>query len=143
MVAIDMRPNNKRILVVEDEHSVARVLTLVLRNAGFEVEHVSSGGAAILSLDTGSHTAVLLDLGLPDRRGGDVVKRLAAPAPIGARKLVWIVLSAMDISDAESMYSVPRERFVNKPFDPWEIVSRLERELEAAIRVEDSNENHS
>lgn len=130
MVAIDMRPKNKRILVVEDDYSVARVLTLALRSAGFEVEHVSSGGAALLSLDTGSHTAVLLDLGLPDRRGGDVVKRLSAPAASGTRKPVWIVLSAMDISDAESTYSVPRERFANKPFDPWEIVSRLESEIE-------------
>lgn len=128
-MVMDMRPRHKRILVVEDDQSVARMLSLALRSAGFDVEHVSSGGAALLALDTGTHGAVLLDLGLPDRRGGDVVKRLSSLTQDGRRGPVWIVLSAMDFSDAEKLYSVPRERFVNKPFDPWDIVKRLDIEM--------------
>ncbi len=122
-----MKLKPRRILVVEDDQSVAKMLGMALRSAGFEVEHVSSGGAALLALDTGTHTAVLLDLGLPDRRAGDVVRRLTSLTRVP--KPFWLVLSAMDFSDAEKTYSISRERFIRKPYDPWDVVKRIDREI--------------
>ncbi len=122
-----MKQKNRKILVVEDDQSVAKMLGMALRSAGFEVEHVSSGGAALLALDSGGHGAVLLDLGLPDKRGGEVIRRLTSMT--GVSKPFWLVLSAMDFSDAEKTYSVSRDRFISKPYDPWDVVKRIERDI--------------
>lgn len=122
-----MKQKHLKILVVEDDVGVAKMLGMALRSAGFEVEQVSTGGAALLALDTGAPTAVLLDLGLPDRRAGDVVKRLTSMA--GSSRPFWLALSAMDFGDAEKTYSISRDRFISKPYDPWDVVRRIDREI--------------
>ena len=122
-----MKQKMRKVLVVEDDFSVARMLSLALKSAGFDVEHVSSGGAALLALDTGVHSVVLLDLGLPDRRGNDVLNRLISLPKL--TRPFWLVLSAMDLSDAEKMYSISSERFISKPYNPWDVVKRIDSEI--------------
>lgn len=122
-----MKQKNRKVLVVEDDQSVAKMLGMALRSAGFEVEHVSSGGAALLALDTGTHSAVLLDLGLPDKRAGDVVRHLMSSSVVS--RPFWLVLSAMDVSDAVKIYAISRDRFIGKPYDPWDVVKRIDREI--------------
>ena len=75
--------------------------------------------------------AVILDLGLPDKRGGDVLAWLRNAAQQKTGSPVWIVVSAMDLREAVKGYGPLGEHFLPKPFDPWDLVQLLERLLSA------------
>jgi DNA-binding response OmpR family regulator len=113
----------RRVLIVEDDPAVARLLRVCLRRVGFETTEVETGGEALKEMDEGQPDAVLLDLGLPDGLGGAVLHRLheardGYPA--------WLVVSALDEDEANRRYGPLKGTFIPKPFDPWELVRKLE-----------------
>lgn len=116
-----------RILVVEDDEGVARMLSLCLRRIGFEVTHTATGGEALSILKQDHHPVVILDLNLPDGQGGAVldwlrgVDRGSLPA--------WVVISALGREEATRRYGSLGSNFLAKPFDPWELVRTIEEQL--------------
>src|SRR6059058_4797386 len=69
-----------RIVVVEDDASVAQLVTLYLRNAGYIVEHAATGERARALFDEVKPALVVLDLGLPDADGVDLFNELRVRA---------------------------------------------------------------
>jgi DNA-binding response OmpR family regulator len=65
-----------RILLVEDDLPLARELKASLHHQGYAVDHVDNGKHALLSADGKTSDLVILDLGLPDMDGLDVLKQL-------------------------------------------------------------------
>ena len=118
----------KRVLIVEDDRAVRRILSVTLSRAGFSTVEADSGREALAEIDKAPFGAVLLDLGLPDGLGGAVLKRLQA-SPDG--RPVWMIVSALDEDDAVRRYGPLKGIFVPKPFDPWDLVKRLERLIES------------
>jgi DNA-binding response OmpR family regulator len=113
----------RSVLIVEDDSAVARILRVCLRRAGFETVEVETGGEALKKIDEGQPDAVLLDLGLPDGLGGAVLQRLheaqdGYPA--------WLIVSALDEDEARRRYGPLKGIFIPKPFDPWDLVKKLE-----------------
>jgi DNA-binding response OmpR family regulator len=115
-----------RVLVVEDDAGIARVLGMCLGDEGFEVCQASAGGEALDILETEPPDAVVLDLGLPDSLGGAVLDRLrrarGRPAP------AWVVISALSREEATQQYG-PLGSFLAKPFDPGVLVDKLDELL--------------
>jgi DNA-binding response OmpR family regulator len=116
----------RSVLIVEDDPAIARILRVCFRRAGFETTEVATGGEALKKMDEARPDAVLLDLGLPDGLGGSVLRRLheardGYPA--------WLVISALDEDEANRRYGPLKGVFVPKPFDPWELVRKLEELL--------------
>jgi len=112
----------RTVLIVEDDPAVARVLRVCLRRAGFETTEVDTGGEALKEMKMRPFDAVLLDLGLPDGIGGAVLRRLheardGYPA--------WLIVSALDEDEAVRRYGPLKGIFIPKPFDPWELVQKL------------------
>lgn len=68
---------SKRILIVEDEKSYARALTLKLQNAGFEVATAGDGEAALALAEDGSFDLILCDLIMPKMNGFAFLEALA------------------------------------------------------------------
>jgi PAS domain S-box-containing protein len=68
--------DDPRILVVEDEPDVARLLALMLTRAGYAVDTVSDGAAALAALQRSHYAAMTLDLMLPDISGLEVIRQL-------------------------------------------------------------------
>ena len=66
MVSGDDSQSGLRVLVVEDDKSVRRILRLLLRDAGFHVSEAGTGGEALERLEAGGLSGVMLDFGLPD-----------------------------------------------------------------------------
>lgn len=64
------------VLIVEDEILVRMFAVDVLEDAGFRVEQAAAGGEAIAKLDSCDLRAVIVDLGLPDRRGDEVAAEI-------------------------------------------------------------------
>jgi two-component system OmpR family response regulator len=65
-----------RILLVEDDHELVQVIAAALRDNGYVVDPVTRMKAALAALDTGHYDLVVLDIGLPDGSGFDVVEYL-------------------------------------------------------------------
>ena len=73
-----MIPATKQILVVEDDPTLLRFYSVFLGEAGYEVTAVGSAGAALAALQARAIDLVILDLGLPDRPGIDVLRQMRA-----------------------------------------------------------------
>lgn len=110
-----------RVLVVDDEPQIQRFLGPALTAAGYRVIAATTAGQAIRLAQTGGPAAMILDLGLPDRDGKEVIEivRRDSDVPI-------IVLSARD-REAEKIAALDlgANDFVNKPFGIGELLARL------------------
>jgi DNA-binding response OmpR family regulator len=118
-----------QVLVVEDNQSVKRMLRFSLRDAGFDITEVSTGLEALQTLEKDVPAAVVLDLGLPDGLGGAVLEWLRQPEPRAEDSPVWMVISALDQDDVVKQCGPLGRHFLAKPFNPWELVMRLEELL--------------
>jgi two-component system KDP operon response regulator KdpE len=114
------------ILLVEDDENLRRALTLTLRARGYQVVDVASGRLALASLASSRVEVVILDLGLPDMDGVDVIRAVRAHSatPI-------VVLSARrDEVDKVRALDAGADDYMTKPFGVDELLARLR----AAVR---------
>ncbi|KFG68833.1 response regulator [Microvirga sp. BSC39] len=114
-----------RVLVVDDEPAIHRFLSPALAANDYEVLRAETGCAALRQIASDAPDIVILDLGLPDMDGKDVIARVRewSDVPI-------IVLSARD-REAEKIASLDlgADDFVNKPFGVGELMARLRAAL--------------
>jgi len=125
------RDSRPKVLVIEDNEAVARILRFCLRQAGFDASDVAAGGEALRILQQQPPDAVLLDLQLPDGQGGAVLDWLRRSRERTSDSPVWVVMSALDQETATQRFGPLGSHFVSKPFDPWEIVAILRTLLSA------------
>jgi two-component system KDP operon response regulator KdpE len=119
------------ILVVDDEPGIRRLLGAVLARGGF-VAHEAADARTALSLAERSPDAAIVDLGLPDRDGLELV------AAFATRGLPTLVLSArLDTADKVAALDLGAEDYVTKPFDGEELLARLRVVLRRAGRRDD------
>ncbi|MFD3525559.1 response regulator [Streptomyces sp. NPDC058653] len=122
-----------RVLVVEDEPQLVRALEINLRAREYEVESASDGGTGLRLAAARAPDVVLLDLGLPDMDGINVIKALrhSSRVPI-------LVVSARQSSDERiTALDAGADDYITKPFDMSELVARLRaaaRRAERAVR---------
>ncbi len=110
-----------RILLVEDDRVLLRTLTIGLRAEGHEVLVAADGRTALSALREDQPEVVILDLGLPDVPGMDVLMSLRTWS-----KLPVIVLSARsDSSDKVGALDAGADDYVTKPFGMEELLARL------------------
>lgn len=110
------------VLVVEDDALLASGLTSALQRADYKVIHAGDGRTALASLDAWDLDLVILDLGLPDMDGLDVLRTLRA------RKLAVpvLVLTARDGVDQQvAALDAGADDYMEKPFDLRELQARL------------------
>ena len=111
-----------RILVVEDDPLLGDGIQAGLAQAGFGVDWVKDGVAGEVALKTGSHAAVVLDLGLPRLGGLDLLRRMRS----GGNKTPVLILTARDaIEDRIKGLDSGADDYVVKPFDLHELAARL------------------
>ena len=120
----------EKVLLVEDDRSVRRVLTLTLEGAGFRTAEATDGSEALQLLEDKSIKAVVLDIGLPDGLESVVLEQLRQLS-LRYGYPVWVVVSALDQEEATRRYGPCNGTFLAKPFDPWVLVKTLEELLSA------------
>jgi DNA-binding response OmpR family regulator len=121
-VTSDCQP---RVLVIEDDKGVARMLRFCLCKAGFDCSEVSTGGEALRLLQRQPPDAAVLDLQLPNGQGRAVLDWLRRSDGRTTDSPVWMVMSALDPVEATKRYGSLGSHFLAKPFDPWELVAML------------------
>lgn len=111
-----------QILLVEDDLSLADGLGIALKREGFAVNHVGNGADALLALQAGLPDIVILDLGLPDMDGLDVLKQIRNRYG----DLLVLVLTARDTT-ADKVTGLNRgaDDYLAKPFEMPELLARL------------------
>jgi two-component system KDP operon response regulator KdpE len=110
-----------KILVVEDEEQLSRMLRSTLTQAGYAVTTVKTGLEALEALIKDEYGCVLLDLGLPDMDGKDVIAQAKAisRAPV-------LVVSARDTGKEKiAALDLGASDYVSKPFDAAELMARI------------------
>jgi len=120
--------NNAKILIVEDEPSIAEVVNLYLRRAGFRVEVAQDGADALDVLEKDIPDLIVLDLMLPKVNGLSITRwiRDRSDVPI-------IMLTARrEEADRIAGLEMGADDYVVKPFSPQELVSRVRAVLRRA-----------
>jgi len=119
-----------RLLLVDDEPQIVRALTPGLQAAGYVVVVAERGEDALIQFASDPCDVIVLDLGLPDMDGKDVITRIRewSEAPI-------IVLSARDL-EAEKIAALDAgaDDFVNKPVGVGELLARIRASLRGRER---------
>lgn len=110
-----------RILCVDDEPSILRLLGVVLAPVGHEVVAASNARAAMDALGRGGIEAVLLDLGLPDRDGLELIAAIRAFSPVP----IIVVSARGDVAEKVAALDLGAADYVTKPFDGEELRARL------------------
>ncbi|NRP73941.1 Transcriptional regulatory protein KdpE [Ensifer psoraleae] len=121
-----------RILVVDDEPQIQRFLRPALGAAGYEVVEAITGGEALKAAATCVPDVIILDLGLPDMDGKDVVTNLRAWSNVPI-----IILSARDReSEKVAALDLGADDYIEKPFGIGELTARIRTALRHRIQME-------
>ncbi|MET9620124.1 MULTISPECIES: response regulator transcription factor [unclassified Streptomyces] len=111
-----------RVLVAEDEVVLAELVATGLRRAGFAVDTVYSGDAALAYLGLHDYDVVVLDRDLPRVHGDDVARRLVAGA---SRTRILMLTAAAGLEDRVEGLDLGADDYLGKPFEFPELVSRV------------------
>jgi len=110
-----------RILVVDDERTIRRFLRATLESNGFAVAEAEDGAEALEASISAHPDVIVLDLGLPDMDGIDVVKKVREHS-----KVPVIILSVReDESDKIAALDAGADDYLTKPFNAGELMARI------------------
>jgi two-component system KDP operon response regulator KdpE len=112
---------DERILCVDDEPAILRALSVALRARGYDVVPATTGAMALERCATGDPAAVVLDLGLPDLDGIEVLRRIRSWSEVPV-----IVLTAEGADERKvAALDAGADDYVTKPYSTPELLARL------------------
>ncbi|HEY9285311.1 MAG TPA: response regulator [Pyrinomonadaceae bacterium] len=115
-----------RALVVDDAPDVTEMLSFVLRYAGYEVVPAFSGAQALQAARDGSFDVVVSDIGMPGMSGYELASALRALDDYRQTPLIAVTGFSM-YEDRDRAFASGFDAFVNKPVNPRELVSLIEK----------------
>lgn len=118
-----------RVLLVEDDRMIAQGLQTALRQDGYAVDWMPDGRSADGALRTSTFDVVLLDLGLPERDGIDVLRDMRRR---GDATPVIILTARDDVQDRIGGLDAGADDYIVKPFDLDEVAARMRSVLRRA-----------
>lgn len=119
-----------RILLVEDEPSIAEIVEFALAGEGFQISWRALAGDAEAELLAAPYDLVVLDLGLPDGSGLELLKRIRRHSEVPVT-----ILSARNAElDRVLGLELGADDYVTKPFSPRELAARVKAILKRTIR---------
>lgn len=120
-----------RILIIEDEESIARVLQLELQFEGYEAEMAHTGTDGLLKYREQKWDLVLLDIMLPEMSGLDVLKRIRATE---SHTPVIMLTAKGDVEDKVKGLDLGANDYMTKPFEIEELLARIRTALRFSQR---------
>lgn len=116
-----MSETKPRILVVDDEPQIRKLMSSSLRAQGFTVEQAANGAAALAALAAHGADLVILDIGLPDRDGHSVLSEIRGWTEVP------VIMLSVRASEAEKVRALDQgaNDYVTKPFGVQELSARI------------------
>ena len=111
----------EKILVIEDEKSIARFISTILTANGYEAMRAASGAEAMSMISSHCPDLVILDLGLPDMDGLDILRQLRSWSTLP----VVVVSARSHEQDKVSALDLGADDYLTKPFSTGELLARI------------------
>ena len=111
----------EKILVIEDEKSIARFISTILTANGYEAMRAASGAEAMSMISSHCPDLVILDLGLPDMDGLDILRQLRSWSTLP----VVVVSARSHEQDKVSALDLGADDYLTKPFHLDELAARI------------------
>jgi len=120
-----------KILIVEDEPNLARLVTLELQHEGYEVEFAHDGREGLNKALSNAYDLILLDVMLPSVSGLEILRKLRQTSTVPV-----IMISARDATvDKISGLDLGADDYLTKPFDIEELLARIRANLKRGSRL--------
>lgn len=123
-----------KILIIEDEKSIQRMIEYDLKQLGHEVESAIDGFEGYKKASTSLYDVILLDLMLPNMNGMDICKKLRKE---GNNAYIIMLTAVDDEYNIIQGFEVGADDYVTKPFSPRELTARIK----AGLRRQGTNQN--
>lgn len=121
-----MEIKDKKILVVDDEEQILKLIRILLEKEGFEnIQEVSSGKDAIVIVENWNPDLILLDINMPFMDGYAVCKKIRESSMVP----ILFLSAKNEEKDKLKAFSLGGDDFVNKPFSGKELVARIRAKL--------------
>lgn len=115
----------QRIVIVEDDADIARLLSLELGEAGFEVHAFANGVRGLTGIRELQPDLIVLDLGLPDLSGAEIARRVRRHDVIP----ILILTAADDVATKVELLNAGADDYLVKPFHVEELLARVNVQL--------------
>ena len=115
----------QRIVIVEDDADIARLLSLELAEAGFEVHAFENGMRGLTGIRELQPDLIVLDLGLPDLSGAEIARRVRRHDVIP----ILILTAADDVATKVELLNAGADDYLVKPFHVEELLARVNVQL--------------
>jgi len=132
--AADASAAPARVLVIDDEPQIRKFLDISLRAQGYQVETADTGEGGLEALATHGADIVILDLGLPDRDGHEVLRELRQWSQVP----VILLTVRADETEKVSALDAGANDYVTKPFGVQELMARMRALLRARAAPADA-----
>jgi two-component system alkaline phosphatase synthesis response regulator PhoP len=116
--------NMPRILIVDDDHDIVRLVKAYLEKAGYMVLSAYDGETALHILRRERPDLLVLDLMLPDRDGWDLTRLIRADLTLAEIPIIMLTARVED-SDKIIGLEIGADDYITKPFNPREVVARV------------------
>lgn len=126
---------NMRLLLIEDERSLACALETILSDKGCLVETVYDGKEALRAASAGGYDAIILDLMLPKEDGFSVLKKIRKSGDVTP---ILILSARAEVEDRIQGLDHGADDYLTKPFDPQELWARIRAMTRRQARLPDS-----
>lgn len=125
-----------KILIVEDDQKIARIVELQLQHSGYKVEKVFDGETAFQKIKSASYALILLDIMLPKINGLELCRKIRSFSQIPI-----IMLTAKDdVTDKIIGLDFGANDYVTKPFDMEELLARIRVQLRVPVKENDPSQ---
>ena len=117
----------QNILIVEDDADISGLLAKILEGAGYQICQAFSGTEALFCMERKLPDCVLLDLMIPGMTGEEVLTQIRKEK----KEMPVLILSAkVSVQDKVRLLRIGADDYMTKPFDPEEVIARIEAALE-------------
>lgn len=131
--------SKNRILVIEDDIQIRKLMMTSLKSSGYSVECVSDGNAGIIALTGAKADIVLLDLGLPDMDGVELIRRVREWSQIP----IIVVSARGEDTDKIAALDSGADDYLTKPFSVDELMARIRVAQRRIISSEMADETNT
>ena len=129
--------DKKRVLIVDDENSITRMMAMMLQTRGYDVDVAASGEEAIRKA-VEKPDLILLDLVLPDLEGFEVCRRIRQEKSTRAIPIIIVSVKYLFEDKIEGLY-LGADDYITKPFDHEELFARMEAVIRRSLFFDEAS----
>ncbi len=127
---------NKKVLIVEDDPNISKLVEYSLQKAGFKTTNVDSGEKAVAVLQKDKFHLAILDIMLPGMDGLEICKKIKSNKKLSTMKILMLTAKGEEV-DKVLGFELGADDYVVKPFSPRELVLRVKAILRRDETVQD------